>query len=100
MKIEIAQDKANPLLNRRELDVVISYESGTPKREEVREELSRMLGAEKERIIIEKMESIFGLNKARAHVHVYDAAEHAKRYERRHILRRHGMLEEEVKQTG
>ncbi|HDD66316.1 MAG TPA: 30S ribosomal protein S24e [Nitrososphaeria archaeon] len=100
MKIEIAQDKANPLLNRRELDVVISYESGTPKREEVREELSKMLGAEKERIIIEKMESIFGSNKARAHVHVYDTAEHAKRYERRHILRRHGMLEEEVKQTG
>ena len=100
MKIEIVQDRDNPLLNRKELDIIITYESGTPKRDEVREELSKMLGAEKERIIIEKMESIFGLNKAKAHVHVYETAEHAKRYERKHILRRHGLLEEEVKQTG
>jgi len=99
MNLEIIQDRRNPLLNRRELDIIIIYESGTPKRDEVREEISKKLEVEKDRIIIEKMESLFGANKAKAHVHVYDTPEHAKRYERRHILRRHGLLEE-VKQAG
>jgi len=99
MNIEVIQDRKNPLLNRRELDLIITYESGTPKRDEVREEISKKFGVEKDRIIVEKMESLFGANKAKAHVHIYDTAEHAKRYERKHILRRHGLLEE-VKQTG
>ena len=99
MNLEVIQDRKNPLLNRRELDIIIAYESGTPKRDEVREEISKKFGVEKDRIIIEKMESLFGANKAKAHVHIYDTAEHAKRYERKHILRRHGLLEE-VKQTG
>jgi len=100
MNIEVIQDRKNPLLNRRELDILVIYESGTPKRDEVREELSKKYGVEKERIIIEKMESLFGANKAKAHIHIYDSIEHAKMYERKHILRRHGLLEEEVKQAG
>lgn len=99
MNIEVMRERRNPLLNRRELDLMIAYESGTPKRDEVREEVSKKFGVEKDRIIIEKMESIFGANKAIAHVHIYDTVEHAKKYERRHILRRHGLLEE-VKQAG
>ena len=99
MNLEVIQDRKNPLLNRRELDIIIAYESGTPKRDEVREEISKKLGVEKDRIIIEKMESLFGANKAKAHVHIYDTVEHAKKYERRHILRRHGLIEE-VKQAG
>ena len=99
MNLEVIQDRKNPLLNRRELDIIIAYESGTPKRDEVREEISKKFGVEKDRIIIEKMESLFGANKAKAHVHIYDTVEHAKKYERRHILRRHGLLEE-VKQAG
>jgi len=99
VNLEIIEDRNNPLLNRRELDVIVIYESGTPRRDEVREEISKKFGVEKERIIIEKMESLFGSNKAKAHVHIYDSVEYAKKYERKHILRRHGLLEE-VKQAG
>ena len=99
MKLEIIEDKSNPLLNRRELDIIVVYESGTPKREEVREEISKKFKVEKERIIVEKMESLFGSKKAKAHVHIYDSAEYARKYERKHVLRRHGLLEE-VKQAG
>jgi len=99
VKLEIIEDKSNPLLNRRELDIIVVYESGTPKREEVREEISKKFKVEKERIIVEKMESLFGSKKAKAHVHIYDSAEYARKYERKHVLRRHGLLEE-VKQAG
>jgi len=46
------------------------------------------------------MESLFGTRSARAHVHIYDTVEDAKRYERKHILRRHGLIMEEAKQVG
>ncbi len=100
MNIEVIQDRKNPLLNRRELDLTIHYESSTPKREDVRKALSEKYGVEVERIIIEKMESLFGTKKARAHVHIYDTIEDAKRYERKHILKRHGLIMEEAKQVG
>ena len=54
---------------------------------------------EVERVIVEKLESMFGALKAKAHIHIYETVEDAKRIERRHILRRHGLLEE-VGKTG
>ena len=99
MNLEIIEDRKNPLLGRREIEVIIIYESGTPKREEVREEIAKRYNVEKERVIIEKMESLFGAKKARVHIHIYDSAEYAKMYERKHILKKHGLLVE-VKQAG
>lgn len=94
MNFEVIQDRKNPLLNRRELDLLISYESSTPKRDEVRKMLSEKYGVEVERIIIEKMESIFGTRKAKAHIHIYDTVNDVKKYERRHVLKRHGLVAE------
>lgn len=100
MNLEIIQERNNPLLSRKELDLLIVYESSTPKRDEVRKAIAEKYGVEVERVIIEKMVSLFGARKARAHVHIYDTVEDAKKYERKHILRRHGLLEQEVKQVG
>lgn len=97
MNLEIIQDRKNPLLNRRELDLLIHYEVSTPKRDDLRKYLAEKYGVEVERIIIEKMESIFGTRKARAHVHIYDTVEDAKKFERKHVLRRHGLIAEAKK---
>ncbi|MCF3653340.1 MAG: 30S ribosomal protein S24e [Aigarchaeota archaeon] len=99
MNLEIIKDRKNPLLGRREIEAIIIYESGTPKRDEVREEIAKRYNVEKERVIIEKMESLFGTRKARAHIHIYDSVEYAKMYERKQILKKHGLLVE-VKQAG
>jgi ribosomal protein S24E len=99
MSLEVIEDRMNPLLNRREIEVVVIYESGTPKREEVREWIAKRYDVERERVIVEKMESLFGVKKARARVHIYDSIEYAKKYERKNLLRKHGLLEE-VKQAG
>jgi len=99
LNIEVRRDWMNKLLNRRELDLIISYESGTPTRDEVRKLIAEKYGVEVERVIVEKLESMFGTLKAKAHIHIYDTVEDAKRIERKHILRRHGLLEE-VKKTG
>jgi len=99
LNIDVRRDWMNKLLNRRELDLIISYESGTPERDEVRKLIAEKYGVEIERVIVEKLESMFGTLKAKAHIHIYDTVEDAKRIERKHILRRHGLLEE-VKKTG
>jgi len=99
LNIEIKRDWMNKLLNRRELDLIISYESSTPRRDEVRKLIAEKYGVEVERVIVEKLESMFGALKAKAHIHIYETVEDAKRIERRHILRRHGLLEE-VGKTG
>lgn len=100
MKIEdVRKDWANKLLKRRELELIIAYESSTPERDEVRKLVAGKYGVEQERVIVEKLESLFGTLKARAHVHIYDTVEDAMKFERKHILKRHGLLQE-VKQGG
>ncbi len=99
MKLEILQERNNPLLRRKELDALIIYESSTPKRDDVRKAVAEKYGVDAERVIVEKMESLFGTRSARAHIHVYDTVEDAKRYERKHILKRHALIEE-AKQVG
>ncbi len=100
MKVaEVKRDWFNKLLNRRELELIIEYESSTPRREEVREFVAKKYGAEKERIIVEKLESLFGTLKAKAHIHIYERPEDALAYERRHILKRHGLIQE-AEQSG
>lgn len=94
MNVEVIEDRVNPLLNRREVEAIIIYESGTPKREMVKEEVARKYNVEKERVVIEKMESLFGARKARVHIHIYDSMWYAKKYERKHILKKNGLLEE------
>ncbi|MCD6235997.1 MAG: 30S ribosomal protein S24e [Thaumarchaeota archaeon] len=100
MKLEVKDERKNPLLSRHELDALIIYDSATPKRDEVRKLVAEKYGVEVERVIVEKMESLFGTKTARAHIHIYDTVEDAKKYERKHILKRHGLLEQEAKQVG
>ncbi len=101
MKIEeVRRDWVNKLLKRRELELIIGYESSTPKRDEVRKFIADKYGVDLQKVIVEKLESLFGTLKAKAHIHIYETIEDAKRFERRHILKRHGLLEEEVKQGG
>ncbi len=101
MKIDkIEVDWYNKLLNRRELKLIIGYESSTPKREEVREFISKQFDAPAENIIVEKIESIFGSRKARIHVHIYDNVEYARKFEKKNILKKHALLSVEGEKSG
>lgn len=101
MKTEkVVKDQYNKLLNRRELELIISYESSTPKREEVRKFISEQYDISIERVIVEKIESIFGSRKARIHVHIYDDVEDARKFERKHVLKKHELIEVEGGRSG
>lgn len=97
MEIEIVSKKENELLDRLEVTFKASHpKEGTPQREAVREKLSSMLKAPKERVIVDAMDSEFGKMETVGYAKVYKTKDAAMKYEREHVLVRN-KLKEKVK---
>ncbi len=74
-EVKIVADKANPLLNRRELECEIAYEGATPSREEVKAAIVKMLGVNPETTVVIEILQNFGSKTSHAVVHVYNSKE-------------------------
>jgi small subunit ribosomal protein S24e len=97
MEIEIVAKKENELLDRVEVKFKASHpKEGTPQREAIREKLSSMLKAPKERVIVDAMDSEFGKMETVGYAKVYKTKDAAMKYEREHVLVRN-KLKEKVK---
>jgi small subunit ribosomal protein S24e len=98
VEIRILEEKANPLLHRREYSFEVSHATAaTPRRDEVRGEFAKLTKAPKDRVIIERMRARFGTATTRGEAIVYETAEAAKSTERGHILVRNGLKEKAAK---
>jgi small subunit ribosomal protein S24e len=98
VEIKILDEKANPLLHRREYSFEVSHaEAATPKRDEVRAEIASLTKAPKDRVIIERMRARYGTATTRGEAMVYETADAAKSIEREHILVRNGLKEKAAK---
>ena len=98
MEIRILEDKANPLMKRHELRFEVAHATAaTPSRDAVRGELSKLVSAPKDRVIIERMHARFGTAVTRGDAVVYDSAEAVKATVRDHILIRNGLKEKPAK---
>ena len=101
MEVRILEDKANPLLQRHELRFEVAHATAaTPSRDAVRGELSKLVKAPKDRVIIERMHARYGTAVTRGDAMVYDSAEAAKAIVRSHILVRNGLKEKPAKDTA
>ena len=97
MEIEIVSKEENQLLDRTEVTFkAVHAKEGTPQREAVREKLSALLKATKERVIVDSMGSEFGRTETIGYAKVYKTKEAAMKYEREHVLVRN-KLKEKVK---
>ena len=98
MEIRILEDKANPLMKRHELRFEVAHATAaTPSRDAVRGELSKLVSAPKDRVIIERMHARFGTSVTRGDAVVYESAEAVKATVRDHILVRNGLKEKPAK---
>ncbi len=98
MEIKILEDRTNPLLKRHEVRFEIAHATkATPPRDEVRGELSKLVRAPKDRVIIERMEARYGTAVTRGEALVYETTEAAKSTEREHILVRNRLKEKAAK---
>jgi ribosomal protein S24E len=98
LEIKILEERANPLLHRHEYRFEIAHATAaTPKRDDVRVELAKLVKAPKDRVIVERMHARFGTAVTRGDAHVYETNDAVKSIVREHILVRHGMVEKAAK---
>jgi small subunit ribosomal protein S24e len=94
MEIKILEERPNPLMKRHEYRFEIAHATAaTPSRDQVRGELSKIVKAPKDRVIIERMNARYGTAVTRGDALVYESAEAAKATSREHILVRNGLKE-------
>jgi len=94
VKVQIDEKKANPLLERLEVGFTVIHErAATPSRDEIRSALAGALKVEKERVIIDHVDTEFGRQASAGFAKVYDSVESAKRLEKDYLLIRHGLKE-------
>jgi small subunit ribosomal protein S24e len=97
MEVEVVSKKENVLLDRTELRFkAVHPKEGTPQREAVRDKISALVKAPKERVIVDSMDSEFGKTETMGYAKVYKTKEAAMKYEREEILVRN-KLKEKVK---
>ena len=100
MELEIQNKKENVLLNRMEVHFVLHHPNAqTPKRDNVREELSKSLKVTKDRIIVDHMKSSFGVHNTKGYAKIYPTKEEAIKVEREYLLKRNKLVEKQEKKA-
>ncbi len=95
LSIRKIKDFDNPLLYRKEyLFAVIHDAQSTPSRQKLREEVSKILGVNKDLVVIRRIKTEFGMNVSKVEVHVYNNREKMLEIEPRYILKRNGIISE------
>lgn len=94
MEVEIVSKDENKLLERTEVKFKATHvNDGTPKREDIRDKIASLMKVQKERVIVDSMQSEFGRMETYGYAKVYESKEAAMKYEREHILVRNKLKE-------
>ena len=101
MKIEITERRNNTLLNRTDVYFTIDHPNEkTPARGVVRDELADLLNSKKDNVIVETIDTTFGIQKSNGYAKVYSSQKAAEELERKHILKRHKITAKKDKKEG
>ena len=87
MDLKVIQNNKNELFKRQEIVAEVE-ENVTPSKDAVREKISAMLNAPKEKIVIGKIDTEFGSNKVKIIARIYDDEAQLKKVELEHIKKR------------
>lgn len=92
MKIEITNQKENPLQKRTEIYFTIDHVGETtPGRNAVAEDIAKRLKSKRDCVVIDSIESVYGIGKSKGYAKVYDSKESALSYESKYLLKRNGI---------
>jgi small subunit ribosomal protein S24e len=98
MEIEINTKKNNPLLNRTEIRFTVKHQGEkTPNREIIKSEIAEKINAKKENIIIDFINSGFGIQESSGYAKIYSPAKIGEEIERKHILKRNKIISKKEK---
>ena len=98
MELDIQEKRENRLLDRIEVKFIVHHANQpTPRRENVREELSKALKVQKDRVVVDHMNSSFGIHDTVGYAKIYSKKEIALEVEREYLLKRNKLLAQEKK---
>lgn len=90
MKIEVSEQKDNPLLKRKEIRFTVDHKGGaTPAKGAVVEELKKAVKG-KGILVIDFMESKYGIGVTEGYAKMYESLDAAFEIEKAHIMKRNG----------
>jgi ribosomal protein S24E len=92
-QMSIIEDRANPMVERRELKIEIASKS-TPRRDTLRKAVASSLKVPIERVFVKSTLSSYGTNISVCKVHVYDSDERGKKIEPNYVQLRNLSREE------
>lgn len=100
MEMEILEKKQNNLMNRIEIRFKISHpKETTPNRDSAREKMAALVNVKKEQVIIDSLDTKFGVNETTGYAKVYPTKEEAMKIERDYQLIRNKLKEKKEKKA-
>ncbi|QLC33157.1 30S ribosomal protein S24e [Halarchaeum sp. CBA1220] len=88
MEIDILSEEDNPLLHRRQVQFEIVHDEATPSRLSVRDSLAATLDKDSDEVVIQSLDTKFGMRKTVGYAKVYESPEAAIDVEQDHMLER------------
>ena len=100
MKIDVNKRSENKFFNREEISFSVEYEKTISKRQEIKEELCKILNLQKELCVLRRLKSSFGSKKLVGEIFVYKNGDELMKFEPKFFLIRDGFMkaEEEKKE--
>lgn len=95
MDIEILDQEENPLLHRTEVSFEIVHDEATPSRLSVRDSLAAKLDKDSNEVVIQALDTKFGMRKTIGTAKVYESADDAIDIEQEHMLQRNKIGQED-----
>lgn len=92
MKMEITQQKENPLQKRVEVYFTIDHNGeSTPGRNAVAEAVAKEMKSKRDCVVVDTIESVYGRGMSKGYAKVYDNKEAALEFDREYLLKRNGI---------
>lgn len=88
MDVNIVRDERNELLDRREIEFMISFEGATPPRYEIKGKICAMLNIKEELCVLGPLEQHFGKTQLEGALRAYDTQESLSQVEEEYLIKR------------
>lgn len=91
MDIDIISEEENPMLHRTDVRFEIVHDEATPARLQVRDSLAAKLDKGADEVVVQELNTKFGMRKTVGYAKVYETAEDAEDVEQQHMLDRNAI---------
>lgn len=101
MDLKITQNKENQLMGRKDIAFQLGHAGETtPSRTQVRQLVAAEVGTKTENVVIESMQTEYGLGRTHGVARAYKSPEEARKTERTHLLKRNALYVEKAKKAA